>query len=287
MQLAGLGGTGGSDNKFLYNGKELEDEHNLYWYHYGARFYDPQLGKWHSIDPADEFYSPYVYVGNRPTIAVDPDGSNTYKINDDGSVSVQKFNFFRPSTWGELFSDRIEYLDGTQIAWDDAPLITRTLIQEKIVFQKLEEVISSGEVDAISSSILESPIFFYLSAGVSASTEAVTPFARYGFQTVKNIKELESVKGLYVFKDATRNFKPYFGMSEVSIASRLRAHNYAGRIGGQIYFKPLTGTRTVLEMQETLMINYFGGLRGTANLRLPVSLLRNQQLNLGITNYVK
>ncbi|RMG21743.1 MAG: hypothetical protein D6732_26920, partial [Methanobacteriota archaeon] len=37
-------------------------------------YYDPQLGLWHSIDPADEFYSPYVYVGNNPIFFVDPDG---------------------------------------------------------------------------------------------------------------------------------------------------------------------------------------------------------------------
>ena len=66
LRLANLGNVGGSDNKFLYNGKELEDEHNLYWYHYGARYYDPQLGIWHTIDPADEFYSPYAYVSNNP-----------------------------------------------------------------------------------------------------------------------------------------------------------------------------------------------------------------------------
>ena len=80
LQLAGIGSTGGSDNKFLYNGKELEDEHNLYWYHYGARFYDPQLGLWHSIDPADEFYSPYVYVRNNPVMFLDPDGKDAIPI---------------------------------------------------------------------------------------------------------------------------------------------------------------------------------------------------------------
>ncbi len=76
LQLAGIGSTGGSDNKFLYNGKELEDEHNLYWYHYGARYYDPQLGLWHSIDPADEFYSPYIYAANLPVKFIDPDGND-------------------------------------------------------------------------------------------------------------------------------------------------------------------------------------------------------------------
>ena len=68
--------SGASRNKFLYNGKELEGEDlGLNWFDYGARFYDPQLGKWHSIDPVDFEYSPYNYALNNPVIFVDPDGS--------------------------------------------------------------------------------------------------------------------------------------------------------------------------------------------------------------------
>jgi len=67
----------GNENKFKYNGKELEDEHGLNWYHYGVRYYDPQLGRWHTMDPADEFHSPYLYVGNDPVRLIDPDGAQT------------------------------------------------------------------------------------------------------------------------------------------------------------------------------------------------------------------
>jgi len=67
--------SGASRNKYLYNGKELEGEDlGLKWYHYGARFYDPQLGKWHAVDPVDELNTPYGYVGNNPIIYIDPDG---------------------------------------------------------------------------------------------------------------------------------------------------------------------------------------------------------------------
>ena len=72
---------GAEENKFTYNGKELEDEFGLDWYHYGARFYDPVVGRWWAIDPLDEFSSVYNYVGNDPISYVDPDGASSEEFD--------------------------------------------------------------------------------------------------------------------------------------------------------------------------------------------------------------
>lgn len=77
-----------SANKYLYNGKELQDEQlgsvNLDWYDYGARYYDPALGRFTGLDPiADQFahVSPYNYAENEPVGSIDLWGLQRWKVN--------------------------------------------------------------------------------------------------------------------------------------------------------------------------------------------------------------
>lgn len=58
--------------RYLFTGQELDRETGLY--NYNARLYDPELRRFYSIDPEEEFASPYVYVADNPLTYKDPSG---------------------------------------------------------------------------------------------------------------------------------------------------------------------------------------------------------------------
>ncbi len=73
--------AGSNRQRYKYNGKELERLLALDWYDYGARWYDPVLARWHTVDPLAEKYpdiSPYVYCHDNPVNKIDPDGMDDY-----------------------------------------------------------------------------------------------------------------------------------------------------------------------------------------------------------------
>ena len=69
------------DQRYKYNGKELQPELGLNWYDYGARMYDASIGRFMVTDRFSEKYfdfSPYQYAINNPVRLVDINGDSIW-----------------------------------------------------------------------------------------------------------------------------------------------------------------------------------------------------------------
>jgi len=76
--------TGNEQARYKFTGKELDDRNSLNWYDFGARYYDPTIGRFLSPDRFADMYpslSPYQYAANNPVIFVDAHGDSIVHIN--------------------------------------------------------------------------------------------------------------------------------------------------------------------------------------------------------------
>ena len=75
-----------NNSPFKFNGKEYDEETGNYYY--GARYYDPKLSIFISVDPlAEKTMDAYGYCYNNPINLVDPTGMEAV---DNDSTRVTK-----------------------------------------------------------------------------------------------------------------------------------------------------------------------------------------------------
>jgi RHS repeat-associated protein len=115
-------------NNKKFTGKELDNETGLYYF--GYRYYDPEIGRWTSIDPVQwdmifdknlqakvlanpVMHNSYAYAGNNPMRYVDPDGRAHYDLVDI---------FFFLDSWSE-FQDYPGALTGIGLILDTVGLL--------------------------------------------------------------------------------------------------------------------------------------------------------------------
>ncbi|HPS31455.1 MAG TPA: RHS repeat-associated core domain-containing protein [bacterium] len=79
-----------SAKRYRYNGKEKDEETNLYYY--GARYYISWLGRWMNCDPSGEVdgLNLYAYVKNNPVKYIDPNGRKAEKKKEESNKTTEK-----------------------------------------------------------------------------------------------------------------------------------------------------------------------------------------------------
>ena len=76
---------------YLFNAKEFDEETGMYYY--GARYYEPRLSLWMSVDPLIEKYaglSGYVYTIDNPVKLIDVDGRDIYELDIEGNINLKE-----------------------------------------------------------------------------------------------------------------------------------------------------------------------------------------------------
>ena len=97
------------ENKYLYNGKEFNEDYGANLYEYGGRFYDPATSRFISIDRFAEkyaFQSPYAYAANNPIKFIDVNGDSIWIATENGNLLYESGNLLNKD--GSAYEGKIK-----------------------------------------------------------------------------------------------------------------------------------------------------------------------------------
>ncbi|WP_179213232.1 RHS repeat domain-containing protein [Maribacter sedimenticola] len=91
MPMLGRDMTGANQYRYAYQGQEKDTETGKEAFE--LRLWDARIGRWLTTDPAQQFASPYLGMGNNPINGIDPDGGKVediYELTSDGTLVLKE-----------------------------------------------------------------------------------------------------------------------------------------------------------------------------------------------------
>ena len=183
-----------TDNRFLFNGKEWQPTGDLDVLDYGARHYDPLLGRWFNPDPAMQQLNPYIYCGNNAINNFDPNGlawRPTYSFDHNGDEHPNGYEWVEDSE-----------------AYDDEGVLKPGFYEQAIFFSATKKLGDSG------SNIGSSTATVYLANGETVTFNACTVPSSNDYPTIP--------EGRYHAKVGLHNGKyPALRMGDIDNSQRI------------------------------------------------------------------
>ncbi|MGF7232624.1 RHS repeat-associated core domain-containing protein [Arachidicoccus sp.] len=75
--------SGGTDYRYGYQGAYAEKDGETDWNAFELRMYDSRIARWLTTDPAGQYYSPYLAMGNDPVNNIDANGGESGPGDDN------------------------------------------------------------------------------------------------------------------------------------------------------------------------------------------------------------
>jgi RHS repeat-associated protein len=127
MLLQGRSSVSTADARYRFTEKERDPETGHFWF--GARAYEPRIGRWLTVDPLAEKYpslSPYSYVAGNPVNNFDPDGRAIYR-KGEGYITGHRAKELTLQAIGKILQGQQAQIDFVQkeSTWEDVKDVFR------------------------------------------------------------------------------------------------------------------------------------------------------------------